>query len=322
METIQTFCFEAAETDADRRLDHYLVDQLPDMRRNQIQRLIREGNVRINGLPALKPAERVQPGNKVELDIPLPEASPIEPEDIPIEFLYQDDDLAVINKPPGLPVHPTPFLLHGTLVHGLLNALDHLSGVGGVMRPGILHRLDKGTSGIMVIAKNDETHVHLSEQFANRSIRKEYLALVTGAPPETSGRVEGPIGRHPSNRKLMAIVDYGRVALTEYKIEKRFKCHTLVRAFPRTGRTHQIRVHLKSLGCPVVGDPAYGYRARTAEDKQIAPLLKEYPGFCLHAAFLGFVHPRTAKPMEFELPPPEGFQAVLKALEQLSKEMC
>lgn len=301
---------------ADVRLDHFLAEKIPEIRRNQIQRLIREGQATLDGKVVEKPGAKLKPGAAVTLSIPRPQPYDVPPEDIPLDILHQDTDLAVINKPSGLSVHPTPFQMEGTLVNALLHHLDHLSGVGGILRPGIVHRLDRGTSGILVVAKNDAAHSALSEQFAARTIEKEYLALVQGRPKAEAGEVDAPISRHPQNRKIMAVVEGGRESLTRWEVEEHFADHTLLRARPKTGRTHQIRVHVKTLGCPIVGDRAYGYRMRTPLDKQIAALLRDHDGFCLHARRLTFRHPSTGETLTFEAPLPEIYEGILERLRE------
>lgn len=300
------------EAEDDARLDLFLAAHIETLPRNRIQNLIKAGEVRVDGVRVVKPAHRLRSGNRVELQEPPPLESKVTPQDLPLEILFEDDALAVINKAPGIAVHPTPITAAHTVVNALLFHLKNLSGIGGVLRPGIVHRLDRGTSGVMVVAKTDAAHHGIARQFADRTTEKEYLALVQGHPAQREGRIDAPVGRHPRDRKLMAVAEEGREAQTEYAVAEWFADHALIRARPRTGRTHQIRVHLKTLHCHIVGDTAYGYRSRTEGDKLVAALVRDYPGFCLHAAKLAFDHPRTGERQVFEAPLPEGYARILE----------
>jgi 23S rRNA pseudouridine1911/1915/1917 synthase len=252
--------------------------------------------VRVNGQTA-DPADRVAPGDVVEFEIPEAYISEVAPEAIPLEVLYEDDDLAVINKPAGMVVHPAPGHYTGTLVHALLGRGGGWSGVGGVARPGIVHRLDKGTSGLIVVARNDASHRKLSAQLKDRSLSRTYMAIVRGHVKDEAGELEGPIGRDPRERKRMAVVSGGRFARTRYQVVERCDGHTLLRCDLDTGRTHQIRVHLAALGYPVTGDADYG----GSEAGVTRPML--------HAWRLRLRHPRTGQEMSFEAPPPADFNA-------------
>jgi 23S rRNA pseudouridine1911/1915/1917 synthase len=295
------------------RLDKFLCDKFHAASRGALQRLIEEGHIRVNG-QIVKPTHHPHAGEKIEVH--WPEARPAEarPEKIPLHILFEDKSLLVVNKAAGLVVHPAA----GHEEHTLVNALLHhckgsLSGIGGVARPGIVHRLDKETSGCLVVAKNDETHLALSEQFASREVKKIYHALVCGEPGRAAGEIRAAIARHPTHRKRMAVRDDsdGRAAHTSYKILARLYAATLMEAQIHTGRTHQIRVHFQFIGHPLVGDDTYGARqnARLRELTNYAA-----PRVMLHAKELSFIHPRTKKPMKFEAPLPEDFLAALKSL--------
>jgi 23S rRNA pseudouridine1911/1915/1917 synthase len=297
------------------RLDVYLRNRFPAVSRGAIQRLIEEGHIRVNG-QTVKPTHVPRAGEQVQVHWPEPRSAKAEPEDMPLDILYEDECLIVLNKPPGLVVHPAS----GNEEHTLVNALLHhcrgqLSGIGGVARPGIVHRLDKETSGCLVAAKNDETHVALSAQFAARKVEKIYHAIVCGEMPRDRGEIRAAIARHASHRKRMAVDDeFGREARTSYRVLERLRSATLAEAVLHTGRTHQIRVHFKFLGFPLVGDATYGNR-----QNQTLTDLSGYtaPRQMLHAYRLGFVHPRTAKRLSFEAPRPDDFTDALSALRAL-----
>jgi 23S rRNA pseudouridine1911/1915/1917 synthase len=294
------------------RLDTYLRGKFPAASRGAIQRLIEEGHILVNG-KRVKPNHTPRAGEKV--DVHWPEAKPAkaQPEEIPFEVLFEDETLLVLNKPAGLVVHPAAGHEEHTLVNALLHhCAGELSGIGGVARPGIVHRLDKETSGCLVVAKNDETHLALSSQFASRKVEKAYRAIVCGEMSRDKGEVRAAIARHPSHRKRMAVNDEtGREARTSYQVLERLRASTLVEAALHTGRTHQIRVHFQFLGFPLVGDLTYGQRQNAR--------LKELVGFAaprvmLHAFQLAFIHPRSGKRVHFEAPLPKDFEDVVKAL--------
>ena len=295
------------------RLDAFLREKFPAVSRVALKRLIEQGHVRVNGHPA-KPTHSPRAGEQIE--ICWPDARPAEarPEEIPLAILFEDKSLLVLNKPAGLVVHPAA----GHEEHTLVNALLHhcrgsLSGIGGVARPGIVHRLDKETSGCLVIAKNDETHLALSRQFAAREVGKIYNAILCGDLSRDSGEIRAAIARHPTHRKRMAVRDddSGRAAHTSYRVLERLHSATFVEAQLHTGRTHQIRVHFQFLGHPVVGDATYGAR----QNKKLTELTGyEPPRVMLHARELSFIHPRTEKEMSFESPLPEDFRDALKGL--------
>ena len=285
------------ENQAGERLD-VLTAALADVTRSRAGTLIRDGLVLVGGVPQTKAGFKPRCGD--ELRVELPEAAParVEAQDIPLEILYQDADLAVVYKPSGMVVHPAAGNPDGTMVNALLQHLDRLSGIGGEIRPGIVHRIDKDTSGLLLVAKNDFSHASLSEQIKAHSVQRAYMAIVQGGMRQESGTVEGPIGRHPTDRKKMAIVPGGRDAVTHWRVLEALKGATLLECRLTTGRTHQIRVHMASIGHPLLGDPLYG------------PKKMPYPvqgGQLLHAFRIGFVHPRTGKEMLFEAPPEARF---------------
>jgi 23S rRNA pseudouridine1911/1915/1917 synthase len=286
------------------RLDQFLAKRLPEFfSRSRLQQLIRDGFVQLNN-SASRPRQIVRAGDKIELTEPPLEKVETLPEPIPLEILFEDNDLIVINKPPGLVVHPGTGHREHTLVNALLNHCVTLSGIGGKERPGIVHRLDKETSGCLVVAKNDATHRDLSKQFAARTVEKIYLALVAGKLPKTTGVIEEKIGRHPVHRQRMSATTLrGRAAKTEYRVVRSSDRASLIECRLHSGRTHQIRVHLHHLGHPVLGDKVYAPR-----------LAKDFPRQMLHAWKLGFRHPRTDEWRSFEAPLPDDFAAAIKLI--------
>ncbi len=296
---------------AGERLDTWLAARL-DISRSRAAQLIEEGRVTLNGASPKK-RDRPAAGDRIEVRIPPPAPSHLAPEAIPLTIVYQDDDLLVIDKPPGLVVHPAPGNPTGTLVNALLHAVGDLSGIGGVLRPGIVHRLDKDTSGLMVVAKHDEAHRTLSAELKARRIRRAYLAAAWGHLPQDRVAVDAPIGRHPTERKRMAVVPDGRPARTRFIRLERWRAAELLRAELDTGRTHQIRVHLLHLGHPVVGDRTYApdrHRGFGGPERAwAAGLVKRVPRQFLHAAELRFTHPRTGESIRFESPLPPDLAA-------------
>jgi 23S rRNA pseudouridine1911/1915/1917 synthase len=294
------------------RLDAWLRGRFPETSRATFKRLIEEGQVRINGRP-VKPTHTPRAGEHVQVTWPEARPAKAEPEELPLEILYEDEALLVLNKAPGVVVHPAA----GHDCHTLVNALLHhcqgqLSGIGGVARPGIVHRLDKDTSGCMVVAKNDDTHLALSAQFASRKVEKVYHAIVCGEVARERGDIHGAIARHPSHRKCMVVdEEAGRPAHTSYRVLERLRSSTLVEARLHTGRTHQVRVHFKSLGYPLVGDSVYGQR-QNGRLKELTNYAA--PRQMLHAFQLAFIHPRTGKRLSLEAPRPEDFIDALDAL--------
>ncbi len=313
----ETLEFEVSGDQEGRRLDLFLSTAYPELSRSYLKRLIEEGFVRVGGEVVRKPSRRVRRGETVLLSVPEPEPVEVKPEDIPIEILYEDRDLAVVVKPCGLVVHPSPGHASGTLVNALLFHLRDLSSVGGRERPGIVHRLDRETAGLMVVAKNDTAHRSLVEQFARRRTEKLYRVIVQGLVERPHFTVELPIGRHPTARKkFTALREGGRSAKSEFWVLERFSSTetTLLRARIYTGRTHQIRVHLSAGGHPVLGDRVYGFRGR-----RLPPDLLELMGECnmLVAYRLGFFHPGSGEWLTFEIEDPEPFRSVLEKLREL-----
>lgn len=307
-----------------KRLDTFLSEAQGELSRSQIQKLIADGRVRIGGVLADKAGIKVNSGSIISLEIPEKKKLDLTPVDLSLEIIYEDDDLAVINKPANLSVHPSTTETSATMVHGLLHQLRSLSGVGGVERPGIVHRIDKGTSGLLVVSKNDRTHEFLAKKFAAHTIARKYVALVYGdlSKKGKTGTVATYFGRHPKDRKKMTgKLTKGRRAITHWSVQKIFRVgktfFTLVECRLETGRTHQIRVHLCEAGFPIVGDPVYG-DSRNKEigktDVALEKNLKEVKHQLLHAQALGFEHPAGSKTLSFEAPLPKDFENVLTLL--------
>lgn len=294
------------------RLDRFLSTRLPDLSRTRLQALIDDRHVRVDGL-ARKASHRLRGGEEVSVELPEPIPLDLIPEPIPLDIVYEDDAVLVVNKPAGMVVHPGAGHDRGTLVHALLAHCPTLSGIGGVRRPGIVHRLDKGTSGLLAVAKTDQAHRELTRQLKARTVSRRYLALVHGSLPQEAGVIEAAIGRHPRDRLRMAVrpLGQGRAALTQFRVLERFEGFTLLEARLQTGRTHQIRVHLAHLGFPVAGDPIYRRRPGRPGDGDLAARLGALGGQALHAAALGFTHPTSGIRCQFEAPPPAPFSALL-----------
>lgn len=293
-----------AEANGSKRLDAYLAEEYPQYSRSFLKNLTLQGNILLNGKPA-KAGAKVKAGDEIVLEIPETEEVSVRPEDIPINIIYQDEDIAVVNKAQGMVTHPAPGNYEGTLVNALIYHLKDLSGINGELRPGIVHRLDKDTSGLLVIAKNDAAHKSLSAQIAEKSAKRIYLALVYGNIKSDTGTIKTQIGRDPRDRKKMAVVRDGREAVTNYRVLCRYDGYTLVECALQTGRTHQIRVHLKHMGFPVVGDRVY--------TKQTDKF--RLNGQLLHAYKLELTHPRTGERMKFCAPLPDYFKKVLRSLQ-------
>ena len=298
----------AATEHAGVRLDAFLSAD-GALTRSQAARLIAEGRVRVNGKPAAKSA-RLSGGETVTVDVPHLRETALPPQDIPLDVVYEDDDVIVVNKPTGLVVHPAPGHPDGTLVNALLHHCgDSLSGIGGEKRPGIVHRIDRDTSGLIIAAKNDAAHLALSAQLKDHSLSRTYECLVTGNMKQDSGTVDAPIGRSSADRKKMAVVPTGRRAVTHWEVVARYPGVTHLRCRLETGRTHQIRVHMAYIGHPILGDTVYGAK-------------KPVPGLtgqCLHATGLRFIHPRTGEPVELHCPLPPEFTAMLQKLQNKSQ---
>lgn len=291
---METIFLTANPEEKGRRLDQFLAEALEELTRSAAQRLAEDGQVLLNGKP-LKKNYKMGGSETIEVRLPDPEAIDAVPQNIPLDIAYEDDDLLVINKPKGMVVHPAPGNPDGTVVNAVLyHCGDSLSGIGGAFRPGIVHRIDKDTSGLLMIAKHDKAHLYLSEQLKDHTLARTYEAVVIGSLKEDRGTVDAPIGRSPKDRKKMAIVPDGRRAVTHYEVIARYPGYTHIRCKLETGRTHQIRVHMASLGHPIAGDQVYG-PAKSKYDLQ---------GQCLHARTLTFLHPSDGQPrlVESELP--------------------
>ncbi|AUM95378.1 TPA: RluA family pseudouridine synthase [Clostridium botulinum] len=300
---MENICLKVEKEFDNVRLDLYLSKIFEDKSRSYLQGIIDEGNVLVNNKEK-KRNYKLKVGDNIEVNIPEPKLLQITPEDIKLDIIYEDKDVIVVNKPQEMVVHPAPGVYSGTLVNALLSHCKDLSGINGVARPGIVHRIDKDTSGILVVAKNDISHNNLAAQFKEHSISRVYMALVEGIIKDEQGTIEAPIGRHPVDRIKMAVVKDGRYAVTHYKVIERFKNHTLVECKLETGRTHQIRVHMSHIMHPLVGDPVYGYKKQRFNLK----------GQMLHAKLLGFIHPTTGQYVEFESQLPEYFKKIIKIL--------
>lgn len=292
----------------DLRIDRFLAEQSESLSRSYIQKLIKDGNLLVNEKPC-KSSYRVQTGDDISFEVPESISPEICPEDIPLDILYEDADLIVINKPKGMVVHPAAGHYSGTVVNALLHHCEDLSGINGILRPGIVHRIDKDTSGAIVCAKNDISHRSLADQLKNHSITRKYEAIALGKFKELKGTVEGRIGRKPNDRKLMGIVPNGKPAVTHYKVLSQFASHAHIECVLETGRTHQIRVHMASVHHAILGDVTYGGKAAAYKLHG-----QELQGQTLHAKVLGFEHPTTHQYMEFEAPRPEYFNELLEKL--------
>lgn len=302
---IERFTFEGENAE---RLDKFLVTCLPEFSRARLQGLIADGFVSVNGILAKKSGQMLEPGSEIEVRVPPPVPSGLTGEDIPLDIIYENDDLIVVNKPAGMVVHPAAGHASGTLVNAVLGYDPDLEGIGGEERPGLVHRLDKETSGLIILAKNERAHNWLQDQFRLRTVEKTYLALVDGKPPTPAGRVEAAIGRDPKQRKKMAVRSpgKGREAVSEYKTLETFKEHTLLEFHPLTGRTHQIRLHCAFLGCPIVGDSIYGRRNPSVDIGR----------HFLHAYRLKILLPNEKEPRTFEAELPDELKNALEEVKR------
>lgn len=302
----KTFLVEADQ--AGVRLDKFLTMIYPDQTRSFLQKLIKNGEIKVNGKSVTKAGFVVEPGEHVIASIPAPQEVEIAAENIPLDILYEDADVLIVNKPKGMVVHPSAGHYSGTLVNAIMyHCADSLSGINGEIRPGIVHRIDMDTTGALIICKNDAAHVDIAEQIKEHTVTRRYRGIVCGIVKEDEGTIEGAIGRHPTQRKKMAINEKnGKPAITHYKVLQRFAKYTYMEFRLETGRTHQIRVHMASIGHPLLGDELYG------NPKNLA--MKGLQGQTLHAMLIGFVHPSTHEYMEFEAPLPEYFQNLLQKL--------
>jgi len=316
----RVFSYNIQAESQDIRLDVFLSASPVSLSRSRIHSLIVSGNVKVNNHPA-KPSYRVKVGDHVLVSVPPPSRQVLEPEAVEFTVLHEDDALIVLDKPAGLVVHPAPGHSTSTLVHGLLQHCRDLSGVGGVLRPGIVHRLDKDTSGLMVVAKNDMSHAFLAKQFKSGTVKKEYIALVHGRPSGDKGKIDLPIARHPKKRKEMSVTRFGgRQALTVWqKIEEFQSGFSLLSIITKTGRTHQIRVHLSHIGHPIAGDLVYGYgrnwwKRHPLHKKGLLPAIERQ---MLHAKKLGFIHPDEKRYLHFETPLPDDMKRAVQSLKSL-----
>ena len=310
--------YSIKEEEKDKRIDTFLTSLVKDLTRSKGQSLIKEGHIKVNELN-VKASYRLKTGDRISIFIPPPEPSDLTPEPVEFSLIHEDSSLIVLNKPPGIVIHPAPGHSGGTLVHGLLYHCEDLSGIGGVLRPGIVHRLDKDTSGLMVVAKNNYVHSFLSAQFKEGKINKKYSAIVHGILPDEKGKIDLPISRHPKRRKEMAVngTKGGKKALTLWKkngtLGDKF---TILSITLKTGRTHQIRVHLSHEGHPIVGDPVYGYRKSWWQNHcpQAMALVPKIKRQMLHSELLGFIHPESEKYCEFKSPIPDDMEYVINSL--------
>ncbi|WP_333491559.1 RluA family pseudouridine synthase [Eubacterium ramulus] len=300
--------YTVEESQSGMRLDKFLTEIYPDQTRSFLQKLVKSGEIKVNGKPVIKAGFVVEGGDQISASIPTPQAVEIEAENIPLDILYEDADVLIVNKPKGMVVHPSAGHYSGTLVNAIMyHCADSLSGINGEIRPGIVHRIDMDTTGALIICKNDAAHVDIAEQIKEHTVTRRYRGIVCGVVKEDEGTIEGAIGRHPTQRKKMAINEKnGKPAITHYKVLQRFAKYTYMEFRLETGRTHQIRVHMASIGHPLLGDELYG------NPKNLA--MKGLQGQTLHAMVIGFVHPTTHEYMEFEAPLPEYFQNLLKKL--------
>jgi 23S rRNA pseudouridine1911/1915/1917 synthase len=306
------------------RIDLFLSREMGDESRAAVQRLVETGSVLVDGKP-VRTSHKLKGGEQIEVDIPAPLPAQPLAEAIPLEVLYEDGDLIVINKAAGMVVHPGAGNTNGTLVNALLSHCQDLAGIGGELRPGIVHRLDKGTSGVLVAAKHDRAHQALSEQFSVHSVKRIYQALIYGSPPEDTGKIEGIIGRHPTERlRMSGMAKNGKQAITRWKVKERYGRISLIELRLETGRTHQIRVHLTEAGFPLLGDPLYpdGGRCNNLPDTKLRGMINHLGRQALHARCLGFIHPSSGEYMEFTTEPPDDMQELLMYLRNKNDPSC
>ena len=304
------FIFKADIENTGIRIDKYLTEMLEDFTRSAVAGLIESGNVTVNGKPTTK-NYKLRNGDDIDVIVPDPVEYEAKAEDIPLDIVYEDDDLLVVNKPKGMVVHPAPGNYEGTLVNALMyHCKDNLSGINGVLRPGIVHRIDKNTSGLLIVAKNDKAHKHLAEQIKQHSFTREYEAVVIGNIKDDKGTIDAPIGRHNIDRKKMTVTERNsKNAVTHYEVIARYNGYTHIRCILETGRTHQIRVHMAYIGHPVSGDDVYGNKREKVS----------FEGQCLHARKIGFIHPTAEEYVEFVSELPEYFRKLLSKLESSNK---
>ena len=314
--------FVVTDDDVGERLDRFLTSKLPDMSRARLQKIIADGNIRVNSVPITKSSQKMRFGESVHVIVPEPTPTDILPESIPLDIVYEDEFLLVVNKPANMVVHPAYANYTGTLVNALLYYCQNLSDMGGVQRPGIVHRLDKDTSGLLVVAKDDYTHAALAKQFSEHTIEREYRAVVWGHLQEKSGQVETKLARSPKDRTRITVQQIGKHAVTRYSVLEEFDFTSFLKLNLLTGRTHQIRVHMAFIGHPVFSDGTYGGRGNQinnlnkAQSEFAIQLLQTYKRQMLHARVLGFIHPKTDEKMYFEKEPPTEMLMLLKKLRE------
>ena len=288
------------------RIDKYLNELLPDQSRSYIQKLLKDGHILVNN-SIIKPNYKVKADDRIQIDIPEPIEANIEAENIPLDIIYEDNDVLIVNKPKEMVVHPAPGNYSGTLVNALMyHCKDSLSNINGVLRPGIVHRIDKNTTGCLIVCKNDQSHNFIADQLSEHSINRIYVGIVCGVLKDDEGTIDAPIGRNKRDRKLMSVNEDGKRAITHYKVLKRFRDYTLMQFKLETGRTHQIRVHMAHINHPLLGDDQYGRQKCKFN----------LTGQCLHAKTIGFIHPSTKEYVEFEVDEPEYFKHLLDILEE------
>lgn len=305
---METFTFKSVNEDAGIRLDKFLSAQMPELTRSYLQKLLKEGQITVDGA-CQKSSYKLKAGQKVLVDIPPAEQISVSAEEIPLDILYEDEDLLIVNKPKGMVVHPSAGHMTGTLVNAVMyHCKDSLSGINGEIRPGIVHRIDKDTTGSLIVCKNDASHLRIAEQIKEHSVKRVYRGIVSGRLKETEGRVEGNIGRHPTERKKMAVViKGGKTAVTHYRVLKQWRNAAYLEFCLETGRTHQIRAHMASIGHPLLGDTVYGNAKN--------PYRLE--GQALHAMTIGFLHPKTGEYLEVSAPLPEYFETLIKKFDKM-----